>query len=221
MEGKYHRHMLHEVLSAHFNQADLATITRANLHQDWPLGQLHPEYHFDSSTFAEGETYISQQRQIVLDSLTAHNRDEALSALGQLLHARQDFYAHSNWVRLQVAQQGDLNTCTPEAIALCLDPLAEDNLVSGTGNIPRYLLYRIPLLGSFTKRFYLPPDSHEAMNLDSPKQGVLFTYALSAATRHTQFEFESLLAEMAEDGGETAVAYFLNAKPGDYWTLRK
>ena len=202
MEGKYHRHMLHEVLSAHFNPPDLATITRANLHQDWPLGQLHPEYHFDSSTFAEGEAYISQQRQLVLASLTAKNRDEALSALGRLLHGRQDFYAHSNWVRLQVAQQGGIDTSTPEEVALCIAPQTEDNLVSGTANIPRYLLYRIPLLGSFTKRFYLPPDSHEAMNLDSPKQGPLFAYALSAATRHTQLEFDRLLAEIEGDGGK-------------------
>lgn len=202
MEGKYHRHMLHNVLSAHFNQADLTTITHANLRQDWPLGQLHPEYHFDSSTFAEGEAYISQQRQIALNLLTANNRNEALSALGRLLHARQDFYAHSNWVPMQVAQQGGTASCQPDDVGLCLNPQAEPNLISGTANIPRYLLYRVPLLGTFIKRFYLPPDSHEAMNLDSPKQGPLFAYALSAATRHTQFEFDSLLAEIEGDGGK-------------------
>jgi hypothetical protein len=210
MEGKYHRHMLTKVLSDHFNPVDLATIIRANLHQDWPRGQLHPEYHFDNSTFAEAETYISQQRQIILTAVHTKNREAALLALGRLTHTRQDFYAHSNWIRLQVAQQGGLANCVPEAVPLCPDALAETVLRSGNASIPRWLLYRIPLLGSFVKRFYFPPDSHEAMNLDNPKQGPLFAYAMSAATRHTQLEFETLLAEIEECLGETAVAYFLN-----------
>jgi hypothetical protein len=208
MEAKYHRHMLNEVLSTHFNQADLAIIIRANLRQDWPLGQLHPEYHFDNSAFAEGEATISQQRQIALASLRKGNRTATLAAFGRLTHARQDFYAHSNWVALKVAQQGGIDSCSPQDIPLCPKPQSEPNLISGTANIPRYLLYRVPLLGSFVKRFYLPADSHEAMNLDNPKQGALFAYAMSAATRHTQLEFETLLAEIKRDLGETAVSYF-------------
>lgn len=210
MEGKYHRQMLNEVLSVHFSQADLNLISRANLHQDWPRGQLHPEYHFDNSTFTESEAYIQQERQFILDSLASNNREEALAALGRLLHTRQDFYAHSNWVRLQVERQGGLINYPPEAIPLCPDPLAEPNLISGNASIPRWLLYHIPLLGSFVKRFYFPPDSHEAMNLDTPKQGPLFAYAISAATRHTQFELDCVLAEIEKVGGKTAVAYFLN-----------
>jgi hypothetical protein len=214
MEGKYHRQMLNEVLSGHCNQTDLDTITRANLRQDWPRGQLHAEYHFDNSAFGAGEAFIGQQRQLALDSLTAHNRREALAALGRLLHARQDFYAHSNWVRLWVQQQGGLAACLPDAVAICPNPLAQPDLVSGKSSIPRYLLYRVPLLGRFVKTFYFPADSHEAMNLDSPKQGPLFNFAMAAATKHTQLEFELLLAQMAEDGGETAVAYFLGTTPG-------
>lgn len=210
MEGKYHRKMLNDVLSNHFNQTDLNTIIRANLHQDWPMGQLHPEYHFDSSTFAEGEAYINQQRQLVVDSLRAQAREDALTALGRLTHTRQDFYAHSDWVSLHVKQLGGTAHCQPDDIPLCLNPQTESNLISGTASIPRYLLYRVPLLGSFVKRFYLPPDSHEAMNLDNPKQGLLFVYAMYAATKHTQLEFESLLAEIKKDGGETAVSYFLD-----------
>lgn len=209
MEGKYHRQMLNNVLSAHFNQADLDSIIRANLHQDWPMGQLHPEYHFDSSTFAKAEAYIKQQRHLVLISLRAKKREDALSAFGRLTHTRQDFYAHSNWVSLHVKQLGGTAHCQPDDIPLCLNPQAEPTLISGTASIPRYLLYRVPLLGSFIKRFYLPPDSHEAMNLDNPKQGALFAYAMSAATKHTQLEFETLLAEIEGDGGETAVSYFL------------
>ncbi|MBE2221348.1 MAG: hypothetical protein IAF02_07395 [Anaerolineae bacterium] len=210
MEAKYHRQMLNKVLSTHFNQADLNTITRANLRQDWPRGQLHPEYHCDNSTFAASETYIHQQRQLTLQALAAQNRAAALAAFGRLLHTRQDFYAHSNWIPLQVAQHGGLTICAPESVALCLNPLVETNLISGNASIPRWLLYRIPLLGSFVKRFYFPPDSHEAMNLDNPKQGPLFAYAMAAATRHTQLEFEQLLAEVEENLGKTSVASFLS-----------
>lgn len=211
MEAKYHRQMLTQVLQYYFNQPDLNTITRANLRQDWPRGQLHPEYHFDNSAFAAGETFISQQRQAARRALSAKNREAALAALGRLLHARQDFYAHSNWVRLWVAQQGGLSACLPEDIEICPNPLSQPDLVSGYGSIPLYLLYRIPLLGRFVKTFYFPPNSHEAMNLDNPKQGPLFAYAMAAATRHTQLEFEYLLAEIAEEGGETAVTYFLGS----------
>lgn len=209
MEANYHRQMLNDVLGTHFNQTDLNRITRANLHQDWPMGQLHPEYHFDSSTFAEGTAYINQQRQLVVDSLRAKMREDALAALGRLTHTRQDFYAHSNWVSLHVKQRGGTTHCLPDDIPLCLNPQTEPNLISGTANIPRYLVYRVPLLGALVKRFYLPADSHEAMNLDNPQQGALFAYAISAATRHTQLEFETLLAEIEEVGGETAVSYFL------------
>jgi len=210
MEGKYHRQMLNNVLGAHFNLADLNSIIRANLHQDWPMGQLHPEYHFDSSTFAKAEAYIKQQRHIVLTSLRDRVRGDALAAFGRLTHTRQDFYAHSNWVSLHVKQLGSTAHCQPEDMPLCLNPQFEPNLISGTASIPRYLLYRVPLLGSIVKRFYLPPDSHEAMNLDNPKQGPLFAYAMWAAAKHTQLEFKRLLAEIEEDGGETAVSYFLN-----------
>jgi hypothetical protein len=200
MEAKYHRQMLVQVLQPHFNQSDLNLIIRANLRQDRPLGQLHPEYHFDNSAFAAGEAFIRQQRQLALAAYAANQRQAALAAFGRLLHARQDFYAHSNWVRLWAEQQDNFAACSPDDTPLCLDPLAEPDMVSGYGSIPLYLLYRIPLLGPFIKRRYLPPDSHEAMNLDSPKQGPLFPYALSAATRHTRLEYELILAGMGCGG---------------------
>ena len=211
MEAKYHRHMLTQVLQPYFNQPDLDTIIRANLRQDWPRGQLHPEYHFDNCAFAAGEAFVSQQRQAARSALSAKNREAALAALGRLLHARQDFYAHSNWVRLWTMQRGGLSACLPEHIEICPDPLAQPDLVSGYGSIPLYLLYRVPLLGRFVKTFYFPADSHEAMNLDAPRQGPLFDFAMAAATKHTRFELECLLVEIAEEGGETAVTYFLGS----------
>jgi hypothetical protein len=205
MEAQYHRQMLQAVLGPLFSPADLAVITAANLGQDRLVGQLHPEYHFDNSCFAAGEQYVAAQRQQIITALTTSgDRRAALQALGRLLHARQDFYAHANWVALWVAQNGGLSACRPEETPICSDPTAVPNLISGKGSIPLYLLYRLPLLGSLVQRVYFPPDTHEAMNLDHPGRGPLFAYALAAATRHTQVEVDSVLAELREAGFQLA-----------------
>lgn len=210
MEAQFHREMINQVLSPYFTPADLARITAANLGQDKLLGQLRPVYHFDDSLFAEGEQYVAEQRrQAVVAVVEKEDRGAALDAFGRLLHARQDFYAHANWVRLWATEQGDLTGIRPEETPICPDATAVPGLISGTGSIPLYILYRIPLLGRLARRLYFPPHTHEAMNLDYPGRGPLFAYALAAATKHTQVELDLLLAKLSEAGGETAVAHFL------------
>jgi hypothetical protein len=213
MEAQYHCEMIDQILGPHFSPADLARISAANLGQDKLRGQLQPVYHFDDSLFAEGEQYIAEQRrQAVVAVVEKGDRGAALDALGRLLHARQDFYAHANWVRLWAAERSDLTDVPPEETPICPDATAVPGLISGTGSIPLYILYRIPLLGRLARRLYFPPHTHDAMNLDHPGRGPLFAYALAAATKHTQVELELLLAELREAGGETAVAHFLAPK---------
>lgn len=203
--------MLQTVLGSLFNPADLALITAANLGQDRLWGQIHPEYHFDNCYFVAGEQYVAAQRwQIITILTTSGDRRAALQALGRLLHARQDFYAHANWVALWVAECGGLTAVSPEDTPICPDPTAVPGLISGRGSIPLYVLYRIPMLGSLIRRIYFPPDTHEAMNLDHPGRGPLFAYAMAAATRHTQVELDIVLAELGQMGGETAVTHFLH-----------
>jgi len=210
MEAQYHRQMIQEVLAAHFSTADLKTITRANLGQDSLWGLLHPAYHFDDSLFAKGEAYIAGQRQTAVTAITTRQeRTAALQALGRLLHTRQDFYAHSNWVPRWAEAHGGPGQCRPEDIAICPDATAVPGLISGTSSIHLYVLYRVPLLGPLLKRVYFPPYTHEAMNLDYPGRGPLFPFALAAATKHTQVELDLLLAELQAKGGETAVNRFL------------
>ena len=210
MEAQYHREMIDQVLGPHFAAPDLARVTAANLGQDTLLGLLQPVYHFDDNLFAESEQYIAgQRRQAVQAIVERGDRLAALAAFGRLLHARQDFYAHANWVALWLAAQGGPAHCQPEETPICPDTTAVPSLISGTASIPLYLLYRIPLLGRLARRLYFPPHTHDAMNLDHPGRGPLFAYALAAATKHTQVEFDLLLAELAGAGGETAVVQFL------------
>jgi len=210
MHAHYHRQMLQEVLAPHFSPADLETITQANLGQDSLLGLLRPIYHFDDSAFAASEAYIVRQRQTAVAAIIAQpDRPAALQAFGRLLHGRQDFYAHANWVSRWVETQGGPDHCHPEDIPICPDPTAVPGLISGRAAIPLYLLYRVPLLGPLVRRYYFPPDTHDAMNLDDPGRGPLFPFAIAAAVKHTQVELDLLLEALREAGGETAVTAFL------------
>lgn len=210
MIAKYHIQMTQDALSDHFSATDLLIIIAANLSQDSLPNLLgHPEIHFDDSQFEAGQRYIAKQRRLAIQAIRFGNRQRALQAFGRLLHGRQDFYAHSNWVRLWTEEQGGVERCRPEEVALCLDPLSVSQLASGTGSAWRFLVYRTPLLGRLVKRFYLPPDSHEAMNLDEPGQGPHFPFAIAAATRHTRLELEQLLEALRAAGGESAISAFL------------
>lgn len=210
MEAQYHRQMLQDVLAPYFSAADLQTIIRANLGQDSLLGLLRPVYHFDDSLFAAGEAYIAAQRQTAVAAITSQqNRNVALQAFGRLLHGRQDFYAHSDWVPRWVAAHGGPDQCRPADIAICPDATAVPGLTSGKSALHLYVLYRVPLFGPLLKRVYFPPDTHEAMNLDYPARGPLFPFAIAAASKHTQAELDVLLAELQAKGGETAVNRFL------------
>ena len=214
MEAEYHRQMIQNVLAAHFAAADLQTITQANLAQDSLLGLLRPVYHFDDSRFADSEAYIHQQRQTAVTAITRQqDRTAALQSFGRLLHGRQDFYAHANWVARWVETQGGPAHCCPEDTPICPDTTAVPGLMSGRAAIPLFLLYRIPLLGPLAQRLYFPPDIHDAMHLDHPGRGPLFAYAMAAATKHTQVELEMLLLELEKADGQTAVQFFLGKSP--------
>lgn len=216
MLAHYHHQMIQIALQSTFQAADLELITAANLGQDSLRGLLNPLYHFDDSRFSDSEQYIAEQRRTAVAAIIAQqDRTTALQAFGRLLHGRQDFYAHSNWVSRWVDAQGGLANCRPEDTPICPDPTAVPGLISGRAAIPLYLLYRVPLLGPLVRRFYFPPDTHDAMNLDDPGRGPLFAYAIAAAIKHTRVELDLLLQELESAGGETAVAHFLGRKRGE------
>ena len=210
MNTPTHVRITTEALRDRFQPGSLPLIIRANLAQDrltYLVG--HPEIHFDDSAFAASERYIEQQRQLAVQAISRRDRRPALHAFGRLLHGRQDFYAHSNWVAQWVEQHGGFAQCQPEDIDLCPDPRAVPGLISGTGSAWHFLAVHVPLYGRLHRRFLLPATSHEAMNLDDSSRGPLFPIAVAAAIKHTQLELDLLLALIDQAAGADAVAFFL------------
>jgi hypothetical protein len=210
MNAEYHIRITAEALRDRLGPASLPIVIRANLGQD-RLTRLvgHPEIHFDGSAFAESERYIERQRTIAVRSCLQGTRPAALEAFGRLVHGRQDFYAHSNWVALWAHQNGGIAQRTPEEAEVCLDSLAVPGLMSGKGNAWHFVAVRLPLVGRLYRRLLLPDTSHEAMNLDDPSRGPLFPFAVAAAIKHTRLELDLLLALIERRGGSQAVASFL------------
>lgn len=212
MDARYHVQITRQALAGRFDETALQAIVRANLGQDRLANLLgHPEIHFDGSAFAGGEAYIAAQRQQAVAALVERDdRPAALAAFGRLLHGRQDFYAHSNWVALWTDSRGGVARCTPDQAEICVDPLLVPQLISGVGSVRDFVLVRVPLLGRLARRTLIPANSHEAMNLDHPGRGPLFPYAMAAAVKHTQLELDLLLGSLRDAGGEPAAQRLLS-----------
>ena len=197
MLKQYHIEICERTLEHTFSEKALKTIIKANLAQDNLSGQFgHPEFHFDNNTFNSGYTFIESQRQIIWDTIMCLGDPEpAWKAFGRLTHATQDFYAHSNYIRLWV------NKFTPGMLPpvskvepLRLDILNHPDLRSGQV----YLWDWLAFIPGFYKlaHFILPNDSHTHMNLDSPSSGPLFHYAFEAALKRTLIELGTINIEL-------------------------
>ncbi len=201
MLKEYHRQILERAVGERFSPSALKVVVRANLRQDNLPGQVgHPEYHFDNSAFEAGNAYLEAQRDIIRDTVR-RKKDirRAWRAFGRLTHAAQDFYAHSNYVRLWAAR------LTPqEGISAMRDinPLDEailtDQMLHSGKVYWQEVISFIPALRPLASRI-LPPDSHAAMNLDEPGRGPLFVAAMAAARKRTVYELERLLAEFSPE----------------------
>src|SRR3970040_1151956 len=99
MDALYHHQILKRALGAHVSLRALEAIYRANIGQDLRGLFGHPEYHFDDNAIVESLAYIEECRAL---ATRTESPAEAWSAFGSLSHAAQDFYAHSNYVRLWV-----------------------------------------------------------------------------------------------------------------------
>ena len=202
MQTEIHGTITRYALSCLLGEDDLRAVIRGNLAQDRLAGLIgHPEYHCDDSRFAETEAYIGEQNALCARLLGPDgDRERAMHALGRALHARQDFYAHSNYVPLWVAEHGGLGRCAPADIAPCTDWTSMAQLRSGDSSLAAHLLYAIPGLGSWLLRRRIFAHTHAAMHLDGPERGPMFAYAVSAATKHTRLELERLATECREAG---------------------
>ena len=195
---QYHASITRKALSAHFSPHALEAIIAANLGQDDLRGQIgHDEYHFDNNAFEKSYAFIETQRALTVSSLQGEDLPAAWAAFGRLTHTAQDFYAHSNYVDLWLARCTDPTPPSPPEIAPLMDELVNSpELRSGKLYYPFEALSFVPFLKRFVVPL-LPKDSHAWMNIDSPKRGKRFEYALEAALKRTRYEFDQTVAGLS------------------------
>ncbi|HEX2991571.1 MAG TPA: hypothetical protein VHO49_12895 [Anaerolineales bacterium] len=193
MNRVYHIQITTKALEKHFSPAALQKIVEANLYQDRLRGQIgHDEYHFDNNAFEASYSYIEKKRSLVRISLMADDPGTAWKAFGRLTHTAQDFYAHSNYIDLWLARQPEGTRPAPEQVhPMDPDLLHSPELRSGKVYLPWEVFTLVSFLEPTVKRL-LPRDSHAWMNLDSPKQGYQFDYAVQAAVKRTGIEFSEI-----------------------------
>ncbi|MBX3036122.1 MAG: hypothetical protein KF758_04335 [Anaerolineales bacterium] len=194
MKRQYHIEMTREALGEHFSERALQVIIKANINQDRLAGMFfHDEYHFDNNAFDKGYRYMNEQRGYILATFmgTGVSPVVAWEAFGRLLHSAQDFYAHSNYVTLWLDAKNDAPHSAPEIEPMKKNILQSPNLHSGKVYFPMDVLYFIKPIRPLVMKL-LPKDSHGWMNLDSPEQGFKFDYAICAAVKRTQYEFNLL-----------------------------
>ena len=188
----FHKEMMHEALGKRVSPRALEIMIAANLKQDSWIGLLgHDEYHFDNNAFDESYRYIKEQRGYVIAGLLTPGLLSAWIAFGRLTHTVQDFYAHTNYVAMWLAERTGMLPASSEIDPLRKDLIEAPAIHSGRIYLPMDALYFIPFLQKFALAL-LPRDSHGHMNLDSPEQGPHFDYARAAAVKRTVYEFELL-----------------------------
>ena len=196
----HHREILQEALQNEFSPRALKAITKANARQDYLHGQLgHDEYHFDNNAFNESYAYIEENHAQIRVALKSGDAKGAWAAFGHLTHTAQDFYAHSNYIPLWLAQF-DENSAPPASEVIHDDQkiIQSSELRSGKLYYPLELFSYIPFISKFVMP-RLPKDSHAWMNIDSPKQGIKFAYTFSAAVKVTLDEFEKVLTGLSDE----------------------
>lgn len=198
MKSKYHAEITRNALSNYFSKEALKTIITANICQDRIRNQIGRDYiHFDSNAFEAGFRYIDNQNKIVVASIDSREYSQARKAFGRLCHSWQDFYSHSNYVKLWLS---NAEPSPPNDIPFDDDRIMNHpDLRSGINYGLMDLLAILPGLGKFITPM-MPEDSHAKMNLDSPKSGAHFTYAFYAALKRTDACYRKLILELITNG---------------------
>jgi hypothetical protein len=192
MRQTFHRVITTQALGNIFSPKAMDVIVCANLGQDhWIRGQFgHPEYHFDNNKLTESQAYIDWNRSLIKPALETKNAPAAQTAFGRLIHAAQDFYAHSNYVAIWMERFNHQVLSSAEAVEPMVMSILEDrHLHSGKVVLALEFINKIPGLKKIILPF-MPLNTHARMNLDSPERGPLFEYAYAAALQRTGVEFK-------------------------------
>lgn len=201
MLPRYHRLFTTNALQDLFNEPELNEVISGNLKQDHISGQFgHPEFHFDDSEFERTYTYLEKLRSgIIQKVIEGNNFADARFDLGRLTHAVQDFYAHTNYIRLW-AQKNRItpDTWNGEIDFLDMEIINSKDLISGHFNPPWEMITFLPIIGYLFIPLF-PKDSHAALNIDSPYKNDWFPFASKAAEMRTRFEVEQLIKTINEE----------------------
>ena len=217
MDSPYHIEITTQALQTSVGAQALEVMLAASLNQDRLLYLLiRPQFHFDDQV-APGLRYMQEQRRLLLGALRQAQEIPAWQAFGRLIHAAQDFYAHSSYVRLWMAkeQEQQAQKIPPVESIDPLDPALLDSPELTCGRV--YLaegLVLIPRLEPLARRL-LPGDAHYWVHLDHPGRGALFPYACAAARKRTCYEFETTLALIQKELGDDACRRFCAADGGE------
>jgi hypothetical protein len=207
MQTKYHIEITQKSLEGYFSEKALATIVTANIKQDRFEYQLGHDYiHFDGSAFEPGFEYLANQMQMVIRHLKQAEYKSAWEAFGRHLHSWQDFYSHSNYVKLW---QKDHENSAPDEISINDKKILDHpELRSGKNYGLVELLALLPILSKLIKPL-MPSDSHAKMNLDSPASGDDFYFAYWAASKQTEAAYASIVQSLSVlEGGQDLISCF-------------
>lgn len=199
MKTKYHLEITRNALSNHFSPPALQEVIQGNIYQDRPKNQFrHDEIHFDGNAFTAGFLYLNQQEQITIEQIHQDEFSAARDAFGRVTHSWQDFYSHSNYVKLWTKKHGLL---PPDEIGIN-DPdiLYHPELKSGKNYGIIEFLAMLPIFSKWITAL-MPEDSHARMNLDAPEAGLHFTYTYAAAYKQTIEAFHQLMTRIRKAGG--------------------
>ena len=184
------------------SRQELGQVLRSNILQD--IHQADSQRHFDNCAMAEGAAYVGQQWNSI-EAAANRRSDAALEALGRLLHTVQDFYAHSNWIEIQLA-------AAPPADPIPVWDLRVESLPPGV--VSGVWAIGVP------KRCGSVAPSHDDLNKDSPTssegkrlvpsgphQGQsLFQLAREAAVRASREQLARYFGGQPEGGIEPSTA---------------
>lgn len=189
MNAEYHCRITAQAFEKRISPLALKTIIAANLGQDAIHYQIgHDHFHYDNSSFRAGDAYLDQMRRAVRNALECGRPQLAWQAFGRLLHAAQDFYAHSNYIALWREHYPD--AASDQIQPLFAGALTDSRLHSGRLYYPIEVLCFIPALQPMVLPF-IPHDSHAWMNKDDPSRPD-FDFAYTAAVKRSLLEFQNI-----------------------------
>jgi hypothetical protein len=124
-QANIHGAITHDALQGMLSEDNLKLMMAANDSQDAPgseaTSNAEKRRHFDAGSISGAILYINREKNKALNLAGEADKDpqarlDALRHFGLMLHAMQDFYLRSNYVEMQLADEGNRND--PYSISL-------------------------------------------------------------------------------------------------------